>query len=299
MKNDLYENTCPPLVFSPDDTFVYSGCTATLAGDVDEAVSPVDTNRQYNADLDEQGGGCGATVHTTGDGGNNWQDAAPLPGVLPYDQGPNGGYTIGSEGIVPDPRVRDTVYANLSDCDFQLTSDVARSANAGQRWSLLPVPKGLQTFTVATDPHEPGLIVGRTEDDGVPADRVYLSSDHGQTWKSALCPGVLQGKCPQSTVDNVFGAGRSYALFKSGVYAFKGAGAAGARLTLSNRLPAPRTEGDTMISGSHKGDPVYFLPSNAHGVDHTELYRSDDSGVSWKATSTTLIAKVVRASLKK
>ena len=139
----------------------------------------------------------------------------------------------------------------------------------------------LHTFVVSTDTHEGSLLVGQAQDRGVPADRRYLSADEGRTWRVATCPGDLHGVCPAFTVDNVFGAGASYAFIDNGIYRFHGGGPALARLALSDRLPFTTTTLLAVGAGQQAGAPVYALVNAARGPLHGLLYRSTDGGHTW------------------
>ena len=160
-----------------------------------------------------------------------------------------------------------------------------RSEDAGLTWTRVATPTEilpLHSFSVATDRHEPGLIIATTSDAAVPTDRRYLSADRGRTWRAATCPGDLRGVCPAFTVDNVFGAGASYAFFPSGIYRFQAAGPALDRLAISDQLPAPIGQLIDVQAGSRAGDPVYLLARGQQGHVQGLLYRNTDGGHSWQ-----------------
>ena len=111
-------------------------------------------------------------------------------------------------------------------------------------------------------------------------------------------PEIRRGTCPAYTLDNVFGAGKAYGLYADGVHAFTGAGAAGPRLALSDRLPCRGADVLDAGGGAHAGDPVYLL-CQAPPVQRTRLvcpvaqqlghqpggqacHRSTDAGASWR-----------------
>ncbi len=104
---------------------------------------------------------------------------------------------------VPDARDPTVVYVNLQVAPQSFANDQYMPVGAvrsehGRPWAVVARPRTrppLRTFSVTTAPHEAGLLVGRTQDKGVPPDRVYLSADHGRTWRAAACPGVLRGAC--------------------------------------------------------------------------------------------------------
>ena len=186
----------------------------------------------------------------------------------------------------PFPDVQDptTVYVNLQSVPG-VPSGAVRSEH-GLAWAVVAQPRArppLRTFSVATDPHEAGLLVGRTQDTSVPPDRVYLSADHGRTWRAAACPGVLRGACPAATIDNAFGTGASYAVVGDGLYRFHGAGPATARLPLSARLPVPsRAITAAAAGGPRPGDPVYLTLKGPAGGGAPVFYRTLDAGHSWQ-----------------
>jgi len=312
---------CLPFAFTPRFAQVYADCGEmgkgggytmsssdgihwrNMAGN-ELTISPRNADQWYKVenygDAPDNGGGCFSTVQVSSDGGVTWTNTRGLPQIAPYD--PNnvesqddnsGGYEVDS--LVADPIQPRTVYANYSDCALDETAMVARGKGGGATWKLLPVPHGLQTFAVTTDAHEPGLLVGTTADDGIPADRVYLSSDQGQSWRIATCPGALHGACPFAVVDNVFGAGKSYAVFESGIYAFTGSGPAETRLTISNHLPVPGTEVEDLQGGSRPGDVVYLLAKKADGALQDSLYRSADGGATWHLLTGSRLARLIQS----
>jgi len=188
---------------------------------------------------------------------------------------------------VPDARDPTIVYVNLVNNeglpDFA-PSGAVRSEHR-HAWAVVARPRArppLRTFSVATDPHEAGLLVGRTQDRGVPPDRVYLSADHGRTWRVASCPGVLRGSCPAATLDDAFGAGASDAFVGDGLYRFRSAGPATERLPLSARLPAPSRAIAAVAGGTHPGDPLYLTLKGPAGGGATVFYRTLDAGRTWQ-----------------
>ena len=121
----------------------------------------------------------------------------------------------------------------------------------------------------------------------VPRDRIYLSNNEGRTWRAATCPGDLHGACPAFTVDNIFGAGASYAFVGDGVYRFHGGGPAEQQLPLSAHLPfrhLPVRVADLLgvSAGIRDGDPIYVLAKGARGALQARLWRSTDGGRSWQ-----------------
>ena len=212
--------------------------------------------------------------------------------------------------VLADPTARDTVYLGLGLPITPRAVNLARSDDGGASWRLLRLPlrvdgvvrnndlKASQGFELATDPRLPGAVVLHPWNvPGVPGDRRWASLDHGATWKQIACPGALRGTCPTYSLDNVFGAGRAYGIYADGVHAFAGAGPAGPRLALSDRLPCHGADLLDAGGGAHAGDPVYLLcqaplvqrtilsatlPYNSDTSRVGTLYRSTDAGASWR-----------------
>lgn len=218
--------------------------------------------------------------------------------------------------LVTDPTSRDVVYLGLGDLG-QASAPAylwVRSTDGGKNWQLLlTVPHAASMTTLAsgellpptilgTDRHLPGLLVAEVRTAGVPTDRRYASSDHGTTWRAIACPGDLHGICPTSTLENVFGAGRSYGFYPDGIHAFRGAGPAGPRLAVSGNLPCSESMLlDAEGGGSHTGEPAYLVcklplpsllapvappgatlpPVVAADVVSTAIYRTTD-GHTWQ-----------------
>jgi hypothetical protein len=182
--------------------------------------------------------------------------------------------------LVADPAHPLTLYANLP--------RVVRSVDGGMTWTTVTTPTTTPAFpagdllAVGFDHHEPGLLVGQASGPTPDGDRIFLSADQGHSWSVATCPGARLGACPAFTVDNVFGAGRSYAVFANGIYSFTGAGPALSRLPLSNRLPFPASAIEDMAAGTYVGDPVYILFKKQQGTRQGLLYRGTNGGTSWK-----------------
>jgi hypothetical protein len=203
----------------------------------------------------------GVLAVSSRDGGQTWREGGEV-GLL--------------DNLMIDPRTPSTVYGNCADQSCPI-----RSLDAGKTWSRVTHPPGLNSFTVSFDAHEPGLLVGRSTADGVPAETVYLSK-HGATWRAASCPGDLHGTCPSFTSDNAFGAGRAYGFYKDGIHPFVGAGAAGPRLAISAHLPAPAGHLLAVAGGRTPHAPVYLLASGRHSHFDGLVYRSADAGRSWR-----------------
>jgi len=235
-------------------------------------------------------GGCvSRTLSSSADAGNTWEDRTdPLRPVS----------FIGWVTLVSDPRHLTTLYANVAAFPDSGVPEgqplaVTRSTDDGATWTRMNPPVArppLRTFSVSTDAHLGSLLVGRTQDRSVPADRRYLSRDEGRTWRVATCPGDVRGQCPTYTVDNVFGAGASYGFVhaspdgrvRSGVYRFHGSGVAVARLALSARLPVRIEDLLDVQAGHSAGDPIYLLSNGDSGTMHGLLWRSTDGGRTWQ-----------------
>ena len=271
--------------------------------------SPVDPRRAY-ADVRQGEPGLEDVVGRSDDGGSHWRAVATA--LTPVDA-----TVLSSVGSVdetlPDPVARDTVYLGVGDPDPTPPIRWLRSDDGGRTWHRLRLPAspgpdpGLEAnvrFTdypglpLSVDSHLPGAIVLRGVNvAGIPADRRWVSLDHGATWRQTVCPGDLRGACPAYTLDNVFGAGRAYGIYADGVHAFMGAGPAGPRLALSDRLPCRGADLLDAGGGARAGDPVYLLcqaplvqrtrlsallPNNSDTRRVGTLYRSTDAGASWR-----------------
>lgn len=238
--------------------------------------SPVDPRRVYTLIGCGQGAGP-AYVESSADGGVNWRHGDRGPTTLgPLNE--FGQPTSGIASVVPDAALADTVYVNLSTGDAG--DFAARSGDAGLTWTTVMTPTAvpaITSFTVATNPREPGLLVARATDTERKADQIFLSADQGRTWRAGTCPGDLNGACPTVTLANAFGAGHNYALFPDGLHAFDGDGPSGPRLAVSDHLPVPVKSIATIQGGARAGDPVYLLADKA--------YASADAGASWRIVS--------------
>lgn len=248
-------------------------------GTISMAISPVAPRRLYA--VFSGGNHGGSWVIRSDTAGDQWRtESSPAVAAIPSGSGSY--YPWG--GLVADPIRADTVYANFIDIDAgrRRPAFVTRSDDAGLHWSLVMTPTvtpPLRTFSVSIDIHEGTALVGRGEDRTVPADRRYLSTDEGRAWRPTTCPGDLAAICPIFVVDNVFGAGASYAFTARGIYRFHGGGSAETRLAISDRLPVPLGRIVDVTAGRRFGDPIYLL---ARGGSDEALYRSDDAGRAWQ-----------------
>jgi hypothetical protein len=178
----------------------------------------------------------------------------------------NGGNPLSNDDYCPD-----LLYAN--------TVPPSRSEDGGLTWTAVALPATtppLKDFALRYNPATGGLLEGVTDDPGVPADRIFLSSDQGRTWAAAICPGAFAGRCTSFVLQNVFGAGARYAVYPSGIYAFHGAGPAQTRLALGAGRPFALTDVASVQSGLQMGDPLYILLKSG------AVYRSADAGKTWR-----------------
>ena len=255
------------------------------AGNYGVVISPAAP--QYVYAIAYPGGGDDA-VDVSPDGGAHWRLAS-----LPSSRS---GGTIYLTSLAADPARARLLYANSytpgSGTDGEDGSTaVWRSDDAGTTWTAISPPHAspaLRTFGVGFDPHQPGLLVGRTDDPAIPADRSYLSRDGGATWQAGRCPGDHRGHCPAFTVDNAFGSGYSYALLDNGVYPFRGGGPASTQPLAGVRLPLSTADLRDVASSGGEGSPVYLLGSPDASHPNGRLYLSTAGGASWQDLSGSL-----------
>lgn len=235
------------------------------------------------------------------DGGDHWR--RPPHGVYdaPALRSVNTG-GLGIVAVVPDPSLLDVLYLGLIDEAQGRGYPVTwlRSDDAGTTWDSIRVPGGAPGpghTLLRTDPAFPGAIEAQpgaeipglpaalTRAEGVPADVRYVSSDLGRTWRRTLCPGDLGGTCPDTVLSDVFGAGKSFALFGRGVHAFSGSGASGPRL----HLELPVASVVDITGGTRDGDPVYVLGHGPGARSPDAVYRSTDGGRTWHRTAAPVV----------
>jgi len=299
-----------PVVFSSDGKTVYlevrsephgypvlrstNGTRWQLSGENDFAyatagalaASVTDPTRVYVVRGDEQapdqGGGCATSVSVSTDAGRTWARSGDPA---------RGDAASTSNALLVDPVRPHTLYASIITCgtDDEMSNRLVRSDDDGHHWTGVRLPGSLTSLRVGVDPHERGAIVGHTTDKGAPASRAYLSRDGGRSWTAAACPGVRRGVCPTYTVDNAFGARRSYAFFPDGIYPFVDGSPAGRRLALSDQLPTRIGRIDAVLAGSRSGDPIYLLVAGGQGMGAGVIYRSTDAGMRWRSLPVALL----------
>ena len=172
--------------------------------------------------------------------------------------------------LIDDPQHPSLLYAN--------TAPPSRSEDGGLTWTAVRLPAttpALHDFALRYNPAAGDMLEGVTDDAGVPRDRVFLSADHGRTWVATTCPGEHAGDCPRFLLQNVFGAGASYAVYASGIYSFHGDGPALARLPLGAGWSFTLGDVTDMQGGLRIGDPIYVLLKSG------AVYRSGDAGRTW------------------
>jgi hypothetical protein len=235
-------------------------------------ISPADPTHLYALSYEGNGGGISVVAST--DQGVSWRD---------MDDPRSPSYRDLAFTLVADPVRPDTIYANLLDTDGPVA--VMRSNDMGHIWTPVSLPtdtSDLRHFEVSLDPHLPGLLVGRSSDPGIPADRRYLSSDGGNSWTRATCPGDLQGSCPLFTVDGAFGSGYSYAFVHNGIYRFRGGGPALSRVPVGSRLPLAISQIAYVGAGNRPEDPIFLLGKGDTQSSLGVIYRSIDQGRTWQ-----------------
>lgn len=261
-----------------------------MAGEryMDLTSTPLSSGRLYALRTIAQPGGAYQTaIVVSNDSGDHWSPTSGDPTRAPGVKGKALPILLG--GLVADPRHRDTLYAGLAGLDDATgTYYVAvwiRSDDVGATWRSITLPSIVSPgrLTLGTDPNLPGLLVARPASFTRPMDVRYISADGGRTWKKVRCPGDLGGLCPEYTLDNVFGAHRTYGVYPDGIHAFVGGGPAGKRLGISAHLPFPVVNLLAVAGGVRYGDPVYILGrTRIGGSEQSLLYRSLDAGQTWQ-----------------
>jgi hypothetical protein len=253
------------------------------------AISPANPRRLY-LEVNPTDSGYALYMARSDDTGAHWR-IVESDGLSRID---GQGVTPFTRRLLADPANQQVVYMALPGPD---ASRWARSEDSGATWHLLvaPGPDPQATFLLSTDRHLPQVIVAQITGGRIPADRRYLSTDHGRTWKPITCPGDWRGQCPAFTLDDAFGAGHAYGFYSDGVRAFTGGGPAGTRLALSARLPCTLS---TLIDAAGGGKAALLLCQDpkvalATGPNVTPellnnpnlsglLYRGADGGRSWQ-----------------
>ncbi len=84
--------------------------------------------------------------------------------------------------IEVDPHSGDTWYVGIEAANLHI-SGIYRTTDAGRSWMLLPQTSGLAVWSIAFAPSAPDIMAAGT------GAGVYLSRDHGATWKLISPPG--------------------------------------------------------------------------------------------------------------
>jgi photosystem II stability/assembly factor-like uncharacterized protein len=238
-------------------------------------------------------------VWKTEDTGRTWR---PI-----FDDQPT--QSIGSLAVAPsNPNI---IYAGSGEGllrpDLSVGNGVYRSNDAGKTWTHVGLNDAQQIPALAIDPRNPSRVFaavlghpyGPSEQRGV-----YRSLDGGVTWHSVLSRGpnvgassvVIDPQNPEIVYsalwetrlgpwedDNEY-QGTGGGLFKSVD------GGATWRKLEGNGLPADATQFNVAIAPSHTSTLYVAVATAEHGqygsAKGNDLFRSDDGGATWRATTT-------------
>jgi photosystem II stability/assembly factor-like uncharacterized protein len=229
-------------------------------------------------------------VWKSDDYGHTW---API-----FDSQPT--QSIGAIAVAPsDPN---TLYVasgeGLQRPDLSVGNGIYKSTDAGQTWTHLGLRDGQQIPALAVDPrdknHLYAAVLGHPYGPN-PERGVFQSTDGGQTWTKSLFidenTGASDIALDLSNPDTLYAAlwegrqgpwefGNGYNGAHGGAYKSTDAGRTWNKLTQG--LPADASQTCFTISLSN---PRRLYASVASGTG-VEIYRTDDAGASWTATTT-------------
>lgn len=195
------------------------------------------------------------------DGGDTWQEAAPLAPsepMLNYVQ-----------DIVADPHHPGTFYAT------HLYGRVHRSSDGGKSWPQLASPPTIPAhiLDIAVDPAQPGLLYLATE------AGVWRSADGGERWASAstgLPPGQVYALALDPQSPNTL-----YAGLEEGLYGSRDGGVSWQALNTTLAIT---------WDGWLRVDPE--RPGELYAGGREGMYRSVAGGTAWEALGDTALAGV-------
>jgi photosystem II stability/assembly factor-like uncharacterized protein len=207
--------------------------------------------------------------------------------------------SIGAIAVAPsDPNI---VYVasgeGLQRPDLSVGNGIYRSTDAGLTWTHLGLRDGQQIPALAIDPRDPNhlyaAVIGHPYGPN-PERGVFTSTDGGVTWSKSLYidenVGASDIAIDPADPDTLYAGlwegrqgpwefGNIYAGPRGGIHKSTDAGRTWKKL--AGGLPADASQAYLSIS---RGNPrrIYALVAAA---GHYKLYRTDDAGVTWSATT--------------
>ena len=209
--------------------------------------------------------------------------------------------SIGAIAIAPS--APETIYAGsgegLQRPDLSIGNGIYKSTDAGKTWTHLGLGDGQQIPALAVDPRDKNRVYAAVlgHPYGPNTERgVFRSSDGGVTWEKSLYIDQNTGACdiaidpanPETLYAGLWEGrqgpwefGNIYAGPHGGIYKSTDGGRNWNKLT--GGLPATSSKAFISIAGSNPRR-LYALVTS--GTDaQFRIYRSDDAGASWTATT--------------
>lgn len=211
--------------------------------------------------------GTGGEVVKSTNGGLSWRTCLEAPS----------GLAIFYSGLAIDPLFSSNVYAATN-------VGVFKSTDAGGSWAAIgpPGPNPI-AYSVAVDPVTPSTILAGT------ADGLFKSTDRGVSWSGRLLASkIFSLTLPPQRPSTIFGADLEfgyYYYYASSLHRSTDAGA-----TWSNH-----GTGITISPGALAVDPTNPSILYAGSYDRGGVYKSEDSGSTWRRISTNLVSGSVYA----